>query len=69
MSYVRRDFQTKKDFIESVKAGVRLETYNPSGMFPAPTDGLDVIEGPHYPRCHKWYATVRVKDGVVISAK
>lgn len=43
--------------------------YNPSGMFPQKQDGPDVIEGPHYPKPHKWYAQVIVADGVVVSAK
>lgn len=69
MAYVRPNYPTKKAFIEAVKAGVPLETYNPSGMFPTTRNGSDVIEGPHYPAAHKWYAAVVVRDGVVISAK
>jgi len=44
----------------------RLYTYNPSGMFPTPKNGSDVIEGPHYPKPHRWYAVVQVKDGYVV---
>jgi hypothetical protein len=32
-------------------------------------DGPGAIEGPHYPKPHKWYAAVVVKDGVIVSAK
>ena len=47
-------------------AGVTHETYNPSGMFPVKQDGEDVIEGPHYPKPHSWYARVRVENGRVV---
>lgn len=69
MAYVNPNYKTKKAFVEAVKAGVRHETYNPSGMFPVRRDGTDVVEGPHYPQPHRWYASVVVKDGVVVSAK
>ena len=69
MSYVNPNYKSKKDFITAVKAGKQHETYNPSGMFPTRQDGTDVIEGPHYPQPHKWYASVIVKNGIVISAK
>lgn len=69
MSYVNPDYPSKKAFIEAVKAGVKHYSYNPSGMFPVPQNGSDVIEGPHYPKPHRWYAQVQVKNGVVVSAK
>ena len=69
MSYVVPDFKSKKEFIQAVKDGRQFTTYNPSGMFETPQNGKDVIEGPHYPKPHKWYAAVVVKDGIVVSAK
>jgi hypothetical protein len=69
MSYVNPNYPTKKAFINAVKAGVPMETYNPSGMFPTVQNGTDSVEGPHYPKPHKWYSAVVVKDGIVISAK
>lgn len=69
MAYVSRNFKTKKEFIASVKAGDKHSTYNPSGMFETTKNGSDVIEGPHYPKPHRWYAAVVVRDGVVVSAK
>ena len=69
MSYINPDYPTKKAFKEAVKAGVQHQPYNPSGMFSAPQNGNDVIEGPHYPKPHKWYATVIVKAGIVQSCK
>lgn len=69
MSYVGPDYRTKKDFKTAVELGCQLETYNPSGMFPTTQNGNDVVEGPHYPKPHKWYAQVVVKDGIVIKVK
>ncbi len=65
MSYVDPNYPTKKAFKEAVKSGVSHETYNPSGMFPTKQNGEDTIEGPHYPKPHKWYARVAVMDGEV----
>lgn len=65
MSYVNPNYKSKKEFKEAVLAGVVHETYNPSGMFPTTQNGSDVIEGPHYPKPHKWYASVVVEDGKV----
>lgn len=66
MSYVDPDYNTKKEFKEAVARGVQHSTYNPSGMFPTLQNGSDVIEGPHYPKPHCWYANVQVRDGVVV---
>jgi hypothetical protein len=42
-----------------------LSVYSP-GPFPAPTNGPTAIEGPHYPKPHRWYAAVTVENGVVV---
>lgn len=65
MSYVSPNYPTKKAFKAAVDGGARLRTYNPSGMFPTPQNGHDMIEGPHYPKPHRWYALVEVANGVV----
>ncbi|KKL62937.1 hypothetical protein LCGC14_2180190 [marine sediment metagenome] len=66
MSYVDPDYKTKKAFKEAVTAGIEHRTYSYAGVFPTKQDGHDVIEGPHYPKAHAWYAEVEVSDGVVI---
>jgi hypothetical protein len=65
MAYVDPDYRTKKAFKAAVRAGILHRPYNPSGLFPAPDQGRDVVEGPHYPLPHKWYASVTIVDGVV----
>lgn len=66
MSYVYQNYASKKDFKAAVAAGVVHRTYDPSGMFLPPRNGRDVVEGPHYPKPHSWYANVEVKNGIVI---
>ena len=69
MSYVNPDYKSKKAFKEAVASGVQHRTYNPSGLWPTPQNGTDVIEGPHYPKPHRWYAEVTVVDGIVVKVK
>jgi hypothetical protein len=69
MSYVNPNYKTKRAFLDALKAGTQHETFNPSGMYPTTQNGLDVIEGPHYPAPHRWYASVTVKNGIVVKAK
>lgn len=69
MAYVDPNYRTKKEFLAAVKAGQELRPYNPSGIFPQKQNGDDVVEGPHNPEPHRWYAAVRLVDGVIVSAK
>lgn len=66
MAYVNPDYKSKKTFKLAVSDGMEHRTYNPSGMFPTTQDGRTVIEGPHYPKPHRWYASVEVRDGLVV---
>lgn len=64
--YTDINFKTKKSLKEAVESGKEVSTYQPGGMFPAKTMGRIVLEGPHYPEAHKWYATADVKNGVIV---
>lgn len=68
MPYVNPNYKTKKEFVAAIKAGKQHSTYNLS-RFPTVYDGNDVVEGPHYPQPHRWYANVKIANGIVISAK
>ena len=50
----------KRDFTE----GVRIEIKEP-GPFPAVKNGVVYLEGPHYPKPHKWYLSAVVTDGFI----
>ena len=39
------------------------------GPFPAPENGRATVEGPHFPAPHRWYATVTVRNGLIVDAK
>lgn len=63
--YVNPNFKTKKALKDAVKAGTDIVVYSP-GPFPYKRNGIEFIEGPHYPAPHTWYAKVLVKDARVV---
>ena len=72
MAYVDPNFLTKKAFLAAVKSGEKLMVYSP-GPFPVTQHGdlaySTTVEGPHYPQPHRWYSSVVVEHGIVVSAK
>lgn len=68
--YTRKNYKTKKELREDVKAGKRVEYYHPNDMgHGLPLDGTIFIEGPHYPKPHMWYAQCEAKDGSIVKVK
>ena len=63
--YVSPNYKSKKQLKEAIAEGKKVSVYSP-GLFPCETNGIEFIEGPHYPEPHKWYAKVEVKEGYVI---
>lgn len=66
--YTSIDFKSKKAFKEAVAKGDKITLFAP-GIGSPPTNGKCSVEGPQYPKPHTWYATVEVKDGIVIKVK
>ena len=68
--YTVKNFRTKKAFKEAVASGEEVQVYQP-GPFGSgiESEGNFCAEGPHYPEPHRWYATIVVKDGKVVSVK
>jgi hypothetical protein len=66
--YAIENFPTKKALKEAVAAGRKVGIFAPGLGHPV-TNGREHLEGPHYPKPHKWYAEVEMKDGFVISVK
>jgi hypothetical protein len=73
--YTYRNFKTKKELKEAVKAyvegkGPPISYYQP-GPFGGnePLDGIIYLEGPHYPKPHRWYAQAEVRDGAIVKVK
>lgn len=69
MAYVTGNPKTKKALKDAASRGEQVKVFQPGGMFPPVTDGVAYIEGPHYPEPHRWYAEVKVRDGIVVSVK
>ncbi len=57
--------KTKKELKEMIKKQV-VKCHQPGPFGPNVKDGDHCCEGPHYPKPHKWYARVRVKNGYII---
>ena len=43
-----------------------LQVYQPGPFGPHVKDGRTALEGPHYPKPHRWYADVEVKNGHIV---
>jgi hypothetical protein len=65
MAYVHPNYRTKKALKDAVASGIRPEVFSP-GPFGCKSDGIEYLEGPHYPEPHRWYAKVQVQNGVVV---
>jgi hypothetical protein len=66
--YTSTNYKTKKALKEAVLAGTKVSIFAP-GMGNPVRDGVEYIEGPHYPKPHSWYAEVLMKDGYVVNVK
>jgi hypothetical protein len=62
--YVNPNFTSKKQLKKAIKAGEHVRVFSP-GPFPCPQQGQVYVEGPHYPKPHKWYSSVVVENGEV----
>ena len=68
--YTDKNFKTKKALIAAVVSGEDVTYYQP-GPFGGnePSEGKILIEGPHYPEPHKWYAECFARDGKIVTVK
>ena len=64
--YCDKNYQSKKDLKVDLAAGKQITVFQPGGFFESKTDGRVTIEGPHYPKPHRWYASVLIKDGAIV---
>lgn len=69
MAYTDRNFRTKKQLKEAIERGEHVTVYNPGPFSSYIPDGRVSVEGPHYPEPHRWYASVIVEGGRVVSVK
>ncbi len=66
--YTVHNYQTKKALVADFKAGHQIETYQP-GPFPGKRNGQVCIEGPHFPKPHRWYASATLEKGMIVKIK
>jgi hypothetical protein len=66
--YVEPNFPTKKALREAIAAGAVVTTFAP-GLGTPKDNGVEFVEGPHYPAPHTWYAQVVMVDGRVTKVK
>lgn len=66
MAYTRINFNTKTEMKKKVvEIPLGVQVYQPNADITGAKfhDGqIVVIEGPHYPKPHRWYARVRLKE-------
>ena len=68
MSYVSPNFTTKKALKQALKDGEEVVIFQPGGLFPmAPGPGTSTVEGPHYPKPHRWYARVEYNSDLLVT--
>jgi hypothetical protein len=63
--YTVTNFRSKKELKQAVSDGKRVELYAP-GLGMPKANGIEFVEGPHYPEPHRWYAKVEMANGVVV---
>lgn len=60
MAYVDPDYSSKKRSRWRRMLAEIHYTYNPSGLYAYRINGRGTVEGPHFPKLHRWYASVVV---------
>lgn len=68
MAYVSPNFKTKKALIEAFQANKPIRVYEP-GLGQVPTDGPVLLEGPHSPKAHMWYAIGTMEAGKLVKVE
>ena len=66
--YTVQNFKTKKALKEAVAAGTKVRIFAP-GLGTPKENGIECLEGPHYPAPHTWYAEVVMENGFVVKVK
>ena len=66
--YVEPNFTSCAAMRRALAEGKEIRAFSP-GPFPCPQEGWIAVEGPHYPKPHRWYAQVLVSGGVVKQVK
>jgi hypothetical protein len=68
MAYTDIDFASKAAVKRALVEGKRVTVYQP-GIGTVPENGTVDLEGPHYPKPHKWYGTGKMVNGLLVEIK
>ena len=70
MSYTTYNYPSKAAVKRDLVKGIEVNCYQP-GLGPELSNytGTVSLEGPHYPKPHKWYGVGEMVDGVLKSIK
>ncbi len=63
--YAKGNPRTKKALRQLIASGNPPAIFSP-GPFGAPSEGVSTVEGPHFPKPHRWWAQVKVKDSIIV---
>jgi hypothetical protein len=68
--YTVKNFRSKKELKKAIANGEKIRYFQP-GPFGGnePHNGTFCLEGPHYPEPHRWYATAKAENGLIVSLK
>lgn len=70
--YTSINFVTKKALKEAVAAGKQVGVWQMNADLTgttAPANGKVYLEGPHYPKPHRWYAQAQLVGGVIVKVR
>lgn len=69
--YVSPNFPSKAAIKRAIAAGETITVFQPNNIFGIvpPENGTVTVEGPHYPKPHRWYGKATLKDGKVVNIK
>ena len=64
MTYCVKNYPTAKALREDFKAGTTIRVFEP-GIGRLPEQGRVTLEGPHFPKPHRWYLGADIKNRVI----
>jgi hypothetical protein len=67
--YTNTNFKSKKALKDAVKEGQKIGVHSAGPFDKGIKDGEVMLEGPHYPKPHTWYATAVLENGIIVSIK
>ena len=65
MTYVTPNYKTKKALKTALLDGRHVGVFQ-LGLGVIPINGTVYLEGPHYPKPHRWYAQGTMKSGRLV---